>query len=281
MTMAIILTPEEKFDKNLWYVLQKVKVHMLQANDPEHSAFLYLVQFDKTKNPPDAIPPKDEISLIKKLAKDYKALRIINGSDSHEVVIDPKDLGEIAEKMSAQFAEEIISLQDDEATLMDNQRYTRPFWITIINPSFDKLYEEQYNKIKRAIRSTEKLARNRVVRVSTKSGWLAFNKKSGGFILNQLEGHLNPKSQEAKTLSLLMDSDEHQFTYAEFLGEEKAGKISERRKLAFVIRNLKETLGILPSKKAKNKDVIKNLKDVGYRLILKAEPKHIRGTIKP
>ena len=40
-----------------------------------------------------------------------------------------------------------------------------------------------------------------------------------------------------------------------------------KRSLGFVIRNLKKTLGVLPKKKAKNKNCIKNIKSCGYKLI--------------
>jgi hypothetical protein len=43
-------------------------------------------------------------------------------------------------------------------------------------------------------------------------------------------------------------------------------------KLSEVIRNIKTTMGILPKKDAKNKDIFKNLKKwEGYRLMLKID----------
>jgi hypothetical protein len=147
--MNMPMTPERTFDANLWYVLKKLRTHALQANDPEHSPFLYLVQFDKAKNPPDAIPPKDEISLIKKLAKDYKVIDI--GGASTEVIADLSDEEKIEEKERIEYAEEIISLYDIKASMMDNQNYTRPFSITIINPAFDELYKTQAEKMKDAL----------------------------------------------------------------------------------------------------------------------------------
>lgn len=113
-----------------------------------------------------------------------------------------------------------------------------------------------------------------------KSGSLGFNVKTGIAKLNGVEAQLNPKSREASVLYRLMTSEEGQATYEELLGG-RGTSIDEKRKLTFVIRNLKEELGILPRKKAKNKNVIRNLKGLGYQLIMMAEPKHTRSTNKP
>lgn len=87
-----------------------------------------------------------------------------------------------------------------------------------------------------------------------------------GFVgLNKAGKVLNPRSQEFKVLKVLMDSKNHQATYSQLLGKEDTK--SKRRTLGFVIRNLKEALGILPKKKAKNKDIIQNIKGHGYKLL--------------
>ena len=82
--------------------------------------------------------------------------------------------------------------------------------------------------------------------------------------LNSVESMLNPRSQELATILKLATNKNHQITYADILGESVSK--TTKRNLTFVVRNLKEALGILPAKKAKNKDIIKNIKGVGYKL---------------
>jgi flagellar biosynthesis regulator FlaF len=83
--------------------------------------------------------------------------------------------------------------------------------------------------------------------------------------LNEVEAIFNPKSQEFETLLKLATAKNHQVTYTDILGESVSK--TTKRNLTFVIRNIKEVLGILPAKKAKNKDIIKNIKGLGYKLI--------------
>ncbi len=93
---------------------------------------------------------------------------------------------------------------------------------------------------------------------------LLINKQTGMVRLNSVESMLNPKSQELATILKLATNKNHQVTYADILGESISK--TTKRNLTFVIRNLKEALGILPAKKAKNKDIIKNIKGLGYKL---------------
>jgi hypothetical protein len=137
VTMMIMMTPEGKLELDLWYVLQKLKGYSLREGDPEHSPFLYSVEFDRAKNPPDAIPPTDEISLLKKLAETYKAIDI----GGHEGTANPRG------KIIAKFQEEIDSLEDNYATWVNDSRI-RAFLVKIINPAFDKIYEKQRKKIR-------------------------------------------------------------------------------------------------------------------------------------
>ena len=93
---------------------------------------------------------------------------------------------------------------------------------------------------------------------------LSIDKVTATVHLNSVEAILNPKSQEFETLLKLATVKNHQITYADLLGD-SASKTTKRN-LTFVIRNIKEALAILPAKKAKNKDIIKNIKGVGYKL---------------
>ena len=135
--MMITMTPEGKLELDLWYVLQKLKGYSLRERDPERSPFLYSVEFDNAKNPPNAIPPTDEISLLKKLAETYKAIDI----GGHVETANPRG------KIIAKFQEDIDSLEDNYATWVNDSRI-RAFLVKIINPAFDKIYEKQRKKIR-------------------------------------------------------------------------------------------------------------------------------------
>jgi hypothetical protein len=93
---------------------------------------------------------------------------------------------------------------------------------------------------------------------------LSIDKATAAVRLNSVEAIFNPKSQEFETLLKLAIAKNHQVTYADILGSSVSK--TTKRNLTFVIRNIKEAVGILPAKKAKNKDIIKNIKGVGYKL---------------
>jgi len=93
---------------------------------------------------------------------------------------------------------------------------------------------------------------------------LSINTHTGAVRLNNVEASLNPKSQEFETILKLTKAKNYQITYVDILGESVSK--TTKRNLTFVIRNLKEALKILPTKTAKNKDIIKNIKGLGYKL---------------
>jgi hypothetical protein len=103
-----------------------------------------------------------------------------------------------------------------------------------------------------------------VITLEIGTNTLSIDKVTAAIRLNTVEAILNPNSQEFAALLKLATAKNHQVSYAEILGE-SISKTSKRN-LTFVIRNIKEALGILPAKKAKNKDIIKNIKGVGYKL---------------
>lgn len=124
-------------------------------------------------------------------------------------------------------------------------------------------FEKRYNEYK--TRSLNEEANPDILSIQLKSGSLAINKSTGFVRLNNFEGSINPQSQEFKVLFKLMSNRNYQATYKDLLGE-NVSKVNKRN-LSFVIRNIKENLGILPAKKARNKDIIKNIKSYGYKLI--------------
>lgn len=105
-----------------------------------------------------------------------------------------------------------------------------------------------------------------IITVEIGTNTLSIDTVTATIRLNTVQAILNPKSQEFAALLKLATAKNHQITYADILGESVSK--TTKRNLTFVIRNLKEALGILPAKKAKNKDIIKNIKGVGYKLSL-------------
>lgn len=103
-----------------------------------------------------------------------------------------------------------------------------------------------------------------VITLAIGTNTLSIDKVTAAIRLNTVEAILNPKSQEFAALLKLATAKNHQITYADILGESVSK--TTKRNLTFVIRNIKEALGILPAKKARNKDIIKNIKGVGYKL---------------
>lgn len=124
---------------------------------------------------------------------------------------------------------------------------------------------EEINKSKIQVKQECKTSDN--INVQTLHGVLKINKRTGNIKFNSTSSEINPESQELKTLVRLIEASEYTATYKELLL--KDAKKTDKRALAFVIRNIKKSLSILPTKKAKNKDVIKNIKNYGYRLLLK------------
>ena len=102
-----------------------------------------------------------------------------------------------------------------------------------------------------------------IITVEIGTNTLSIDKVTAAIRLNTVQAILNPKSQEFAALLKLATAKNHQITYSDILGESVSK--TTKRNLTFVIRNLKEALGILPAKKAKNKDIIKNIKGVGYK----------------
>ncbi len=107
-----------------------------------------------------------------------------------------------------------------------------------------------------------------IISVKLKSGTIELNKSTGFIKFNKVESFINIKSNEFKVLLNLLSSKDYQASYENLLGEEKTTKV-DRRLLGFTIRNIKQTIGILPKKDAKNKDCIQNIKNWGYKLITK------------
>ncbi len=105
---------------------------------------------------------------------------------------------------------------------------------------------------------------NDLIEIPVQNGCLTINRSTGTVSLNNVKKDLNPSAKEYRILLKLAINKDHIATYSELLdgGVTKSAK----RTLTFVIRNIKECLGILPKKGAKNKDIIQNIKFYGYKL---------------
>jgi len=103
-----------------------------------------------------------------------------------------------------------------------------------------------------------------LISVTIGTNTLSIDRVTATVYLNKVQNIFNPKSQEFAVLLKLATTKNHQVTYTDILGDSVSK--TNKRNLTFVIRNIKEALGILPAKKAKNKDIIKNIKGVGYKL---------------
>lgn len=125
-------------------------------------------------------------------------------------------------------------------------------------------YTEELNKIIKYIHK-QKFNDDDLILVKLKSGKLSLSKNTGVIILNQTKDNLNPNSQEFRTVLKLMENKDNKATYQELIGGTPTKP--NKRNLAFVIRNVKRTLRILPQKSSKNKNIIKNIKNHGYGLI--------------
>jgi hypothetical protein len=136
------------------------------------------------------------------------------------------------------------------------------FLLNIIENEFNKTfinYEQKY------INKRDENKDFGIKKINLKNGTLIFNTNTGFVKLNKVENTLNPKSHEFRTLLILSTNKNYTATYDELITG-NASKTS-KRSLSFAIRNIKKILGILPIKKAKNKNIIKNFKMYGYGLI--------------
>jgi len=106
-----------------------------------------------------------------------------------------------------------------------------------------------------------------IIKIEVKNGELAVNKDTGYVKLNEIEHSFNPISSEFKFLLLLLDSKNYTARYSDILGE--ANSKPRRHEFTQTVKRLKTALGILPSNKPKNTDIISNIRGVGYKILLK------------
>ena len=139
-------------------------------------------------------------------------------------------------------------------------------------------FEERYNSYKEKLgaKSTSPkptdpethIKDDDLILVQTQYGQLTANPRTRDVKINQTQKDFSPESQEFKTLVKLMTGKNCTATYRDLLGQ-NITKLSKRT-LTFIIRNIKEGLGILPARGAQNKDIIKNIPKHGYRLLIQS-----------
>lgn len=107
--------------------------------------------------------------------------------------------------------------------------------------------------------------------IKFKTGKLVLNKNTGDFEFNKVVGNLNPACPEYRFLIMIIENPEHQVTPEEFYGDTFIKNVNEKSKMraiTFVVRDLKQKLGILSTKKRRkeNVDIFTSMRRHGYRL---------------
>ena len=233
------MTTEEEFNKSLDFVIREIKFEHL--SNPKSMNVYFEIQ-DRAN-----LPSTDN---------QRRAIRYLENTGAISITYRQRHQMDVFSSVGAMYGWKPIGYK-----------------LHILQPKFEEISKriqngKQLENIKTYIRKhTEKDKNNLSEPISVKvaSGTLEINKNTGKVKLNDYEKVLNPESQEFFVLALLATSMDYQATYKDFLGNSpsKYGK----RTLGFTIRNLKRTLDILPKNNAKNKDIIKNIKHYGYKLI--------------
>lgn len=146
---------------------------------------------------------------------------------------------------------------------------------SILRIQFTEDFEKKYllyrtrilGSVKKTINKTgEQNTPKSVLSIRLRNGTLSIRKDTGWVKLNDVEKDLNPEGQDFKVLFKLVTNKNHIATYKDLIGNTPTK--TNKRLLSFVLRNLKEALGILPKKTAKNQEIIANIKGRGYKLLI-------------
>lgn len=120
--------------------------------------------------------------------------------------------------------------------------------------------------LRNAKEETNSLRPSQNIKLKTANSTLSANKDTGEVIFDSVKNTLNQTGQEFYVLVKLMTNENHQASYSELLKKETPSK-NDKRLLSFAIRNIKNSLGILPKRNKKNNDIIKNVRGYGYKLL--------------
>ncbi len=203
-------------------------------------------------------------------------LWLVYTSNSKEMTIRIP-ITDITQIMSITEIRGILNGLKEEGCFNEWQTYQGNYDIYLIE---DKTFSETYKNIKNVydrfntkndLEHSEKdnqTSKNKDV-INIKS--LSFNKNTGDFIFNKVKGNLTPKSQEFHFIKTILESKDKQADYATLISKIWDGKPnskSARNDLNIIVRNVKQKLLILPKTKSKNPDILKSVKNLGYRIII-------------
>ena len=141
---------------------------------------------------------------------------------------------------------------------------------SVLYIQFPEGFEKRYTKYKaKVLDSSTSVAtppksialptpKSKILSAQLKHGLLTLNESTGLVEFNEVKNNINPQGQEFRTILKLITNGDYLATYTDLLGENYSK--DAKRNLGFTIRNIKETLGILPKSKQKTKTVFKTLK---------------------
>lgn len=104
---------------------------------------------------------------------------------------------------------------------------------------------------------------------------LHLNPRTGDFAFHHTSGNFSPVTPEFKVLSALYNDKDNQVSYLSLIQAYRPNinedSKSQKDDLYSVIKNIKEKLNILPATETSNPDIFQNIKNLGYRLVSKAD----------
>lgn len=288
------MTTEEKFNQDVWLILQKIKEKYLATpkKQPPQPENIYLgVYADNTK--PHGVEIwihngdkfNQQRNIIHKL-KEQGVLKILDETRGDFNWEGTRFILKILQPKFDEVYREYEKSQQPPPNLSADFSLTRKAQTEALKRALVKAEEresikkeiieelkgeqkesQEINDQRGGDKPEKQTKKNKdTVGVKTKSGLLTFNKRNGFVSLGKVKSDINPQSRESKTLLKLMTGKEYLATYEDLLGDKAS--ITTKRELSFVVRNIKKVLGILPAKKHKNNDCIKNIKNYGYKLIV-------------
>lgn len=140
-----------------------------------------------------------------------------------------------------------------------------PVWMAICSINEDLLSSHGLNA------SVTNLTKSNRQIVKGIENELFFDFETGDFVLNKTKGNLTLNGQEFNFVKMVLQSPNYQSDYATLISTIWKGRTSSKSSkndLAQLVKKLKKTFKILPTKSAENPDIFKNVKGYGYRLVV-------------
>lgn len=149
--------------------------------------------------------------------------------------------------------------------LMTNIRREASKKIAILKGVRERIITMEEGSVGQSFEAVVKIEKKQIIEISVYGGTLIVDEGTGFVELNKVGDTLNLAGKEFKVILTLVKGGNHQAKYSELVSGDD--NVSNRALLVGTIRDLKETLGILPKKSSKNKDIIQNIKKYGYKII--------------